>query len=164
MPTLAKDARFQDALGRLADTLLAETVVPNQDSVNLDRLSLAHKLMIFVTEVANGASFAEGALIGEIVGARTILVAPVGKTGPVRTKGSLLANASLPEPPPPVEAGPDLAALAKSLADLKEAHTELSGLATRSSALVLQVPKGVVFQDGTQVLSVASEADRKSVV
>ncbi len=162
MATLAKDSKFQDALGRLADTLLAETVVPNQDSVNLDRLSLAHKLMIFVTEVANGTTFAEGALIGEIVGARTILVSPVGKLGPVRTKNSLLANASLPEAPPPVEAGPDLAALAKNLADLKEAHTELSGLATRSSVLVLQVPKAPVFAQGTPVLS-QSEAPVLSI-
>jgi hypothetical protein len=151
MVAMTKDAKFQDALGRLADTLLAETVVPNQDSVNLDRLSLAHKLMIFVTEVASGFVFPEGALIGEIVGARTILVSPLGKISPARTKTSLLANASLPKAPPAAEAGPDLEALAKSLADLKEAHTELSGLATRSSALVLQVPKG-------QVLSQAVEA------
>lgn len=147
MGELAKDGKLQDSLGRLADTLLAETISPNSDTLNLDRLSLAHKLLIFITEIANGAAFPEGALIGEIVGARTILVAPLGKTGPVRTKDSLLANASLPEAPAPAETQPDIDKLTSHLADLKQAHTELSALATRSNALILQLPKAVTQLD-----------------
>jgi len=138
---LAKDANLQESMGRLADTLLAETVVPNPDRILLDRLSVALKLLVFISEVANSklanSLLPPSATVGEVIGARTILVPPVGKSGPIRTKDSLLANESTIAPPIIVPAV-DTSNLRLALADLEKAHQELSGLATNPNAITLK--------------------------
>jgi len=136
--SLAGDAKLQESLLRLADTILAQTIVADSQDLELDRLTLAYRLLTFIHEVAAGAALPAEATVGDLVGRRTLIIPTIGKTAPQREE---------PQPPQPPAPQPDpaaeqRAALMSELAALEQAHSDLSKLAVQPSAVALQALAG----------------------
>ncbi|HEX5760830.1 MAG TPA: hypothetical protein VF121_16695 [Thermoanaerobaculia bacterium] len=127
---LAGSQEFTEALGRLADTLLAETLLPAGESANLDQLTAAYKLLLLIVDLAAGVELPEEQTIGELVASRTLVVPSLGKLPLQRVE----------PPPPPPSPPPDPAAAEREriknrIADLEAAHRELANLALDPKAL-----------------------------
>lgn len=134
----ARDSKVVDSLTHLADTLLAQTITPAPDEVNLDSLSLAYKILSFALAVGRGSSFPHGATVGDLVGRRTILVPPVGKVAPQRMTPE---GAGRPQPPARPDARStheDREALVRELERLQQTHSELTKLAISPEAVTLR--------------------------
>jgi hypothetical protein len=150
---LVDDRALHESLRRLADTLLAQTVAPSREDVDLDGLTTVYKLLMFIVEVARGPDLPAQATVGDLVGLRTLIVPAVGKLRP-----------QPPDQPAPIPASPapgpdDRAALVPELADLEQAHGELAALATDPAAVASQ-PIAVGTSDRVAALEAQLQACR----
>lgn len=136
LPALTAKAAFGKTLLRLADSLLAEGLVPDAPTPDREALVVAHKLMSIMLKLAGGAPDPGAGTLGEWIGGITLLIPrPVKSTAPTPA----------PQPPPQQPPKPpDPGRLAdERLAALEAAHRELSRLAIDEKALVAQtVPTG----------------------
>ncbi len=121
-------APFLDSLGRIADTLLAEALVPTLERGDNDQLTAAHKFMVFLQSVAAGDEFPEGSTIGAVVANRVIIIPALGKSANPAPPPS-------PPPPPPDQEEEERDRLKKRVADLEQAHRELSDVAMNAKSL-----------------------------
>jgi len=127
---LASSSGFVESLGRVADTLLAESLNPARHRSDLDQLAAAHKFMTFVMAIAANSAFDSGTTVGDAVARRVIVIPSAGKLPQ--------DNVEPPAPPPPAPDPKDKERerLLEQLVNLEKAHRELSDVATNPKALV----------------------------
>lgn len=125
---LAEAPEARESLGRLADTILAETLAPGPARGELDRLTAAHKFLGLLFTLAGDHAGGGKLTIGDLVAGRVVMV-PSGRRPP-----QLRPEPEKP-PEPDREAEAEAERLRERVRDLEHAHRELSDLAVKPSAL-----------------------------
>ena len=138
---------LQSALGRVAETIYAVSLIPRAGGrQSYDRLVLGHKVLVFLMQLASGQALPADATVGDVVGARTVIVPPSPTAGQSKPPQE--------EPPPPPK-DPRQAQIEEAkvkLALYEQAHREIANITVRPGSLVPSEPEKTAVDSRLAVL------------
>ena len=129
LPKLIAKAEFKDSFLRIADTLLAETILHTHE-IRPDQLVIGHKFLTLLLDLGAASRRRVGSpTLDEVVGARTVFLS----TTPPRQTVPSAPSETPPAPSKPTDS--DEEKRRQLLAAYEVAHKELSNIAGRPEAL-----------------------------